>query len=282
MKSKSNSPILAVVPVYQPNIALLEQSLEKLKQCGLDILLICNSSIDPRSKREWSAFALLVDQPQNRGTAGAYNIAIDAILASACYTHLLLMDQDTILSDQYLDFCKSIEIYFPSSMLDRLVFCPFDMKNIYSPNSSVVTGVASGSLDCKLTLIKDAKASGMLIPRGVLKSLRFNQLLFVDYVDWEFCWRARRRGFALVQVDDNNLTRHHLGDTYHLRFLGLRLSLPSRTRRKMQIRSAVVILRNPTNYYIAPKRRIAAIFARFFINPMIDVLEMTSFIRPCI
>src|SRR5690606_36905073 len=61
-------------------------------------------------------------------------------------------------------------------------------------------------------------SSGCLISLDAIEKIgTFEESLFIDYVDTEWCWRARRKGFRLLGVGSAHM-KHNLGDDEFIAF----------------------------------------------------------------
>jgi rhamnosyltransferase len=280
MEAKCEIKILAVIPVYHPDLGLLQRSLERIAREQIDVILVCNSSIDPQFRARWSTRVRFIELPANKGTAYAYNLSRKILFSTEIYNFLLLADQDTLLSEEYLRFCCFLASQEGNRQENfNIICCPYDSKNILRRCPSLELSEPGSFASLPWRSVKDAKASGMLLPRRLVVELSFNEDLFVDYVDWDYCWRSLRHGYCLIEINDQGLTHHQLGDAYEFRFLNLRVNLPSRSRRRIQFGSACYLFWRPALLLHAPKRRILAILSRIVLNPLIDLLEKASLVR---
>jgi rhamnosyltransferase len=60
--------------------------------------------------------------------------------------------------------------------------------------------------------ITQAIASGMVISSAVFNSVGFmDEKLFIDWVDFEWCWRAQAKGYVIIGCADV-VIQHSLGD----------------------------------------------------------------------
>jgi len=257
----------------------LSEIIAKLKFNNIETLLIANYSVDPADFHALAPHVTVMQMNRNMGTAFAYNLARIYALSNASVRFLLLLDQDSIPSDQYLKFC--LKCCAKAECRARSIYCPRDKKNIATSLRQKKSVILSKCLDgYKYREIFDAKSSGMLIPISILKQFSFDESLFVDYVDWEYCWRIRRAGFNIYELTDISLNNHQLGNPYCV-FNSKRLFyFPSSGRRSIQARSAVNMLINIHKFAGAPLLRICAIFSRLFLNPILDLLEEAEIIRP--
>lgn len=139
----------------------------------------------------------------NKGIAYSLNEVLK--LCNGKYQWLLTMDQDssfkTNLFSDYLN------------CLDRLP------ANIYGL-TSLITESADISQDRSMKLIKKCITSGTFINIAIaLKVGGFDEKLFIDEVDFEFCYRGNIYGYKLLQYQ-RNIMNHIIGNPVEGSFLG--------------------------------------------------------------
>src|SRR5207253_10719015 len=90
-----------------------------------------------------------------------------------------------------------------------------------------------------------AMTSGSLIKTSVFATVGFyDESLFMDYVDYDFCLRLWEQGWKIIRADDVFLI-HHLGTEQANAFLGLRIitRTHSASRRYFIMRNRMAIYR---------------------------------------
>jgi rhamnosyltransferase len=104
-------------------------------------------------------------------------------------------------------------------------FIPFNKKIIPKEGINYVSQVIS---------------SGMIIPSTIFKIVGFkNEALFIDWVDFEWCWRSIRMGYRVIAYGDV-VINHNLGDGVVL-FLGKEISIRTPFRHYFMIRNAIYL-----------------------------------------
>ena len=82
--------------------------------------------------------------------------------------------------------------------------------------------------------------SGSVIPMDVLDNVGLMlEELFIDFVDIEWCLRARRKGYKAVAINKVKID-HHLGD-YGIYFLGNRYPIHSPVRMYYYFRNSIYL-----------------------------------------
>ncbi len=179
---------------------------------------------------EYSGRVELIENRQNLGVAAALNIGVRWITdlsRSRPFRWVALLDQDSLLRPEYLT-----EV---ASSLNRLAFVhgssdPAMMK-------LAVLGVTHFDPDSKLTSdplrinrisvrnilelpVRTVITSGSLIPLSSWNTIgEMWEALFIDHVDHEYCLRARKLGYHVVQIRKALMT-HTIGRSSIHKFLG--------------------------------------------------------------
>ncbi len=136
-----------------------------------------------------------VTNGKNEGIGRQLNIAMKMIGDS--YTYALLLDQDSHFSEFVLRkfYTKIVE------NTERNVI-------IYAP-SYIATEAARPQ---SYGLVDRCITSGSILNLAYARKLDgFHEGLFIDEVDFEFCLRAKKQGYQIVQFYDGVLMEHELG-----------------------------------------------------------------------
>lgn len=124
---------------------------------------------------------------ENVGIAKAQNNIITELLNKKKYDFLFFLDQDSFISEQ---------------TLSKLVCDYKKCKKEYSKIASIsaVSEFANIDKNKKYELVSEAISSGMLIPVLALENIGLMRSdFFIDMVDYEWCWRARSKGWIIIQ-----------------------------------------------------------------------------------
>lgn len=145
----------------------------------------------------------LIRNAENRGVAAAFNQGVREALARGC-GHVLLLDQDS-----------EPEPGMVAGLLGCLERHPErDRVMVLGPRTEIRNYSGAGGWapgDGPWKEVSHVISSGSLIPSAAFGLLGgFLESLFIDYVDIEYCLRARAAGFKVIQVRDAVL-RHRLG-----------------------------------------------------------------------
>lgn len=249
--------VVAIVVTYHPDLPRLLQQLEVLAGQVQDIVLVDNAS--DHDLEDWAhglvdlhPAVILLDE--NHGIAHAQNVGIQWA-KSRNASHVLLMDQDSIPAG---DMVANLVAATAASPTVAAVG-PRYLDNRQNAKSPFVrlSGMRLRRLDCaenQITMEVDCLiASGCLIPMAVLDQVGgMQEDLFIDYVDTEWCLRARHHGFVCYGVCSASMT-HSLGETPFF-FMGRAFPVHSPLRHYYQVRNAILLMRKawvPFNWKLA-------------------------------
>lgn len=191
MKINLNN-IGVVIVVYHPNVKQLES---KLKCLGGDIAIVVvdntpNEVIDIEQTN-----VVYIPLRENTGIANAQNVGIGNLLERGC-THVVFFDQDSDFTEKYV-----------RSIVDEYERISTVRKNLFLLGPTVIN--KTNGEEYRSVIHSDKKADqGFVEKREIISSgscvsmAKLNKvgvmdaLLFIDYVDFEHCWRANSKGYV--------------------------------------------------------------------------------------
>jgi GT2 family glycosyltransferase len=201
--------IITVIPLYNPENKTQLSNLVKNLKLYSDVLFVINDGNQVYLGQDFTS------QPTcNKGTSGAYNIAINEYLDN--YEYLWLWDQDSYADNELLgEFIKTVNTY---KHLDKCgIFSFYDKHNQVESNNIL-----------SMTL-NHAKSSGTLISKSTIKKVGlFDEALFLDYADYEYIRRAKYYGIHTTHFPNLELSSHTLGGKYGSLFGNLNAPAPIR------------------------------------------------------
>jgi rhamnosyltransferase len=206
-----NHSVGAVIVSYNPSSDIL-RSIATLRPQVSSIVVVDNGSSEQnlailRGARSEYDFEL-IENGSNLGIAVALNIGVREFRAEG-YLWVALFDQDSCVEPGFIDSMLAASENAPNPSQVGIV-CP-----VYLDTS---TGIAFPIQRSKTGEVLSAMTSGSLIPTRLFDRIgAFNEPLFIDYVDIEFCARSRRAGYTIVQSpravlhhSRGRITRHRL------------------------------------------------------------------------
>ena len=144
---------------------------------------------------------------QNLGIAAALNAGVKYALERR-FDWVATFDQDSVITDGYIR--QMLETYLQAS-------CPEKIALIAPTYIDSESGIEQPIMRARNGENLVTMASGNLLPSSALRSLgTFDESFYMDYVDIEFCLRARRKGMQIVQSPAvlfhscGRMTRHRL------------------------------------------------------------------------
>lgn len=204
--------ILCVVVVYKPEISLLIENIYGFINDVKKIVIWQNSELELDEinslKSSFSTEKLFIaGNGTNEGIPKALNYAVDHMEEYQC-DYLLTMDQDS----RWINFHSYVS-FVGNEPIDR----------IYGPEIIANTDKDYCEIKNNYLRISDVGyviTSGMLCHRDILSEVgSFNEVLFIDAVDEEYCYRARLKGKRSVQVHGAYL-RQQFGESKIVSFAG--------------------------------------------------------------
>lgn len=232
--------VLIVVVTYESDLHEME---ENLAECSaVARVVLCDNSIQPQTRAAVQSFAKsrgmhYLGMTGNRGIGYAQNRGIE-FARQAAADFVLLMDDDSRM---------------PAASMHRLLNCYFELtaggRRVGAVSALAIdrdgaakrpaAGRPETVVECR-----DLMSSGSLIPVGVFATVGFmDEGLFIDFVDFDWGWRARAHGLGLYQAQDA-VFAHALGEGF-VRVFGYPVKLKSPIRHYYQTRNTFRMLRRP-------------------------------------
>ena len=230
--------VAACIICYDPD-AVVPKVLEAARRQVSDVFVIDNDSA--QKNREWltevrdDRHVIVLENAENRGVAGALNQAA-AMALDRGFKWLLLLDQDSIP---------------PSNLVERLMTAAGDA--VHSGQIAVLCPVSISS-DGAIPAVKAAAVmravdfamnAGSIVRLEAWKDVSgYDEGLFIDYVDCDFCFKCRQSGWTIVEVQDVVMV-HAAGRPTRHRFLWERplTSNHSALRRYYITRNRIILYR---------------------------------------
>lgn len=206
LNDSMKKPFVVVVVLY--NNAL--PNYENLIRSNNDIIIIVvDNTLDrklPLSRDNYVYLPL----SENTGIAHALNIGCLYAIEKYNAEWVLTMDQDSIIPSNMI-YCYSS---FVNSANDAIgLICP--LINVYNGENKKSSN--------NVVEVKTALSSGSYINMRAYKEIGgFKDELFIDEVDFDYCYRLRLHGYRIFQLNYVTL-QHQLGNTKEYRLLGKHL-----------------------------------------------------------
>lgn len=276
----------AIVVSYNPNIDVLTSLLMSLAPQVDSLILVDNGggeavANDPRVSQLLAHYLLL---DKNYGLGYALNKGF-SIASAGGAEFVYTFDQDSdpafdllpkllsafaLLKNQDKDCVAVGPVFYDMREIDK-VFFPF-YREIQGRIQSFRKGACAD-----LYVETDALiTSGMLVDIKAWQSgIQYDEGLFVDYTDTEWCFRVRAAGKKLYGCLNIEMG-HSPSDSPPARIFGLSFFRYSPLRRFYYFRNTVMFCRKP---YVSPawrQRLYLGIMIRFFVNLIIDTNKLQA------
>lgn len=236
--SASVRRVAAVVLAYRPAESMIA-NVEKLARQSDAVYVVNNSPEDPETESVLAEVArvdavTVLPQLRNVGVAAGFNAGMRRALADG-YDLIWIFDQDSTVAEGMRE------------ALIRGLETPGRPVGIAGPalraeeTGHLYDGEDRSGVQEQIALI----SSGAMFTREMLEIVGLHdERLFIDYVDHDISFRARRAGFRLVKVYDTVLD-HRFGASVESRFLGRRIYLSnySPMRHYYMTRNRVIMIR---------------------------------------
>lgn len=238
--------IVAVVVTWNPDAETLEALLRAVHPQVDHTLVIDNASSERLVVPSLERLSL-IRCPVNNGLAHAYNLARERARELQA-SHLLLFDQDSCPA---ADMVHQLQQALASQAdQGQVAAAGPDYKDVKGQSRSpfvALSGLGLKRVPCgdgECVEVDHLISSGSLISLSAFDEIGpFEEQLFIDYVDTEWCWRARRKGYRLLGVSDAHMS-HRMGDD-EFSVLGRRFVLHEPYRLYYQTRNRCWMLRRP-------------------------------------
>ncbi|SDB07119.1 rhamnosyltransferase [Pseudomonas sp. NFACC23-1] len=226
--------IAVILTVYNPDVSELATNLHSYSD-QVDVVVLTDNSDSTLAQQQVQAlsenfFNLYLNQlSENLGIAKAQNLGVEVAKGLGC-TFFIEMDQDTGLPANYV---SSLLQRFDQLDEGRKIVGGIGPVALKKDTNDVYHG-RNRALGC--TTVEYTLSSGFLMPLYAFERVgKKNEDLFIDFVDWEWCWRSRAAGLN-VFIDTSLEIAHMLGDG-HKNILGFKIGVPAPIRHYYQYRN---------------------------------------------
>ncbi|MBQ6781057.1 MAG: glycosyltransferase family 2 protein [Treponema sp.] len=241
--------IFCILVTYNPDFSQIKATLDSLLSQVDEIIIVKNSNerFDFLDGNDCTAVSSAVHEKihiipleKNMGIAYAQNRGIEYALAHGA-EYVLFSDQDTIFPQ---DFVETSLACFERHTNEKVAAV---VPHFYNENKKQFAQISVTKTKAVVPEIgKDyflahAISSGSVCPASVLKNAgMMNERLFIDWVDFEWCWRAAALGYKII-CDTGNVIHHNMGDSFKS-VLGRKIVVYSDFRQYFFLRNGFYLL----------------------------------------
>ena len=237
--------IFSIIVLYKTDLDFFKKVLAAHQENFSDIILV-NNSAEISFELFQSSQVRIIDNPGNIGLASALNVGI--LEAKKQGAEMVgMFDQDTLLPEDFLqNMLKHINDY--QGQKKPALFSPVFFNHVTDDYGSIINFKPFRLIRSKpdkqesVTHPQYVITSGSFIPISVLDEVGLmREELFIDFVDIEWCLRARAKGYEVVSFTQIEIA-HHLGDS-SVSFMGTNYPIHSPLRMYYYFRNAIYLYR---------------------------------------
>lgn len=204
----NNKKVYAGIVTFNPNLKVLEDNVLSVYKQVSEIVIVDNASENIEKISEIIGQfnnIVLIKNYENKGIAYALNQLMN-FGESNLYTYMLTLDQDSKCPKNYIQ--------------DMLPFFKIDKKiGIVAPVIKDINVGIVGHSPSPYGYVKTCITSGSIVSIEAWKNIGgYDELLFIDSVDFDFCYRLRKAKYLILQTDRKYLI-HEIGDGEIKKFL---------------------------------------------------------------
>lgn len=179
-----------VIVLYKPKISEIKKNFLEYCIRGLNVVFVVNEASEIQKSNLKSVFNKYINTDliflkNNTGIAKAQNIGINHYFKYSNIENLLFFDQDSCME---INEIKKLQMMLYSEKIKSAALVG---PGIYKYENSGI---------CEVT---ETISSGSMIPVKVLSEIGlFKEDYFIDFVDYEWCWRAHACGLKVYVIGD--------------------------------------------------------------------------------
>jgi rhamnosyltransferase len=254
-KKSSDNAVAAAVILYNPAANVSNNINSYLQQ--VDYLFILDNSPATLSDNPFinnNKIAYIFNNG-NIGIAAALNKAADKAYRTG-YEYLLTMDQDSIV---------------PPGMVESLlkVICGDNKIGIISPLHSNKFGTHLKN-EKGIREVSSVMTSGNIISLDIFNKIGpFSEDYFIDYVDVEYCFRLKKKGYKIL-CNFNIIMEHNEANLSRKTIFNREFFPPNHNPRRMYYKSRNLMFLRKTYKKVLPEH--ISIETKLFLRSIIKVL----------
>lgn len=229
--------IVAIITAYKPDHEALNRLCDELDGTGLDVIVYDNSEESTATYRPSNPNVILLQNGENEGLGVAFNKSI--ISARRNFPDVeayLFFDQDSIVErSQVVRLIERWTALASEFSIGIIGGRPVD------GNGREYRVTLSGDLDEVNKISEFVISSFSLMPDEIVREIgEFDEELFIDLVDSDYCFRLRKLGYLCVIADDITFT-HQVG-LERMSLVGVRsFSISAPFRNYYQVRNIILV-----------------------------------------
>ncbi|MDH0173511.1 glycosyltransferase family 2 protein [Stenotrophomonas sp. GD04145] len=209
--------VCAVIVTYGPDPELLRRVVDRVLQQVGHLVVFDNGSrgVDVEALLGAAPGISLLASPHNVGLGSALNRSYEQA-QSLGFDYVLLMDQDSVLEPGMVDVLGTALVEL--AVNERIAAVGPQFRDARSgmlapfvrfgfPFNHKLRGGQGQRISCDFLI-----TSGSLVPMSALRDIgAMDESLFIDNLDMDWCFRAKRSGHALYGICDAQMS-HSIGE----------------------------------------------------------------------
>lgn len=214
--------IAASIVTFNPEFDRLTQNIEALI-CQVDnIIIIDNASENIEAIRKLlgdynKEKIILREYPNNYGLAYALNEAFN-IAFQGEFEWLVTMDQDSSLSEGYVDTCRRLIKEIKDNRIG--IICS-DVRDLNGyKNDTPIRSYSNNEVSCFREIACITSGAFTNVKAGI-ECGGFDNSMFIDQIDYDLCFKLRSCGYSIYRSNDIYIN-HELGRIEQKNLLGVR------------------------------------------------------------
>lgn len=209
--------IAAVIITYNTGNEFSKNVLSLKKHVGEVIVVDNGSNKETLSMlRGLKEEITLIELNENKGIAYALNRGIEYAVNND-FQWVLTLDHDSTVSDSMISNMLSVYNSIDESEKEKIVM--LTPKHVEEKQIDVVSKSQENKWEYVLTEI----TSGALTKADFYKNELYDEKLFIDLVDHDYCLRINSMGYKIIRVNSAILI-HNLGESIQKKILGITIT----------------------------------------------------------
>lgn len=210
--------IIALVTLYNPDCKVIRNINQLSSQVSSVVLSDNTPNKDNAVMFKDIKNVLYFPNYENLGLSSAFNKCLKLEISRKS-DYLIFFDQDSLIPNNYIEKLVS-DFDYISSNLKVGILGPqyFDINK----NKIVELPSKNKNIGKDFFEVSEVITSSMITKYEILEEVDFwNDSVFLDYADFDLCWRLKEKGFSICQ-DTNILLNHTLGKNSKSMFLPIK------------------------------------------------------------
>lgn len=203
----------AIIVTYNPDVQILSKNLSRIQPQVNQVLIVDNGSenVDRIVALNNNVHVLKLDS--NVGIARALNLGIEYVQKLG-YHWVFTLDQDSILpknvAQDFLQFITRNDTQNVGILAPRIFDRGWNKEQV---------DIEKKLVEGDYQIIKSSITSGNLVNISAWETVgKFDEALFIDWVDFDFNKRLELGGFNIIQIN-SVIMNHQIGAAVHPKFL---------------------------------------------------------------